>query len=208
MLHQNASLLCIGAHSDDAEIGCAGTILRILETSPTVTVDWVVLAAEGDRAKEAEESARRLLGDALGSLHVLNFTERYLPYAPQVKRFFDELGANVEPDLILCPGSRDLHQDHRVAAELTWNTFRNHWILEYEIVKYEGDLHPPNFYVPLSLEQIKAKVDHLMTSFPSQLDRYWFVPETFEALARIRGIESRSDSGYAEGFHAKKLVWR
>lgn len=200
-------LLCLGAHSDDIEIGCAGTLLRLKESNPNMEVVWVVLAAgDEDRRAEAKDSAHRLLGDRRAEVHLFEFRERYLPYDPAVKETFDRLGREIDPSLVLTPRTDDLHQDHRTVGELTWNTFRSHPIWEYEIVKYEGDLVPPNLYVPLSRAEMDGKIEHLMTAFASQTDRYWYSEETFRALARIRGVECRAESGYAEAFHARKVV--
>jgi LmbE family N-acetylglucosaminyl deacetylase len=201
-------LLCIGAHSDDIEIGCAGTVLRLLAARPDIEVHWVVLSADEERREEAEKSARSLLGDAARSdVQVMQFEERFFPYhGEEIKRFFDGLGRTVQPDLILTHCRDDVHQDHRLVAELTWNTFRDHLILEYEIVKWEGDLGHPNVFVPLDRETCERKVAAILDGFPSQQRRYWFTDETFWALLRLRGVEARSPSGYAEGFHSRKAV--
>lgn len=203
------SVLCLGAHSDDIEIGCGGTVLKLLETSPDLRVDWVVLTASGSgrRDAEARDSAAHLLKDALEvRIIVRHFRERYFPYEPEVKEFFDELGQQVTPDLILTPWREDAHQDHRIVAELAANTFRDHLILEYEIPKYDGDLGRPSVYVHLDQATCQRKVTTIVQCFPSQKDRHWFSEETFWAMLRLRGIESRSPSGYAEAFHCRKLV--
>lgn len=200
-------VLCLGAHSDDIEIGCGGTLLRLADANPGLQVIWVVLAAgDEERRAEAKASAHQLMGDLLGEIHLLEFRERYLPYDPGLKEVFDRLGREVDPCLVLTPRTSDMHQDHRTVGELTWNTFRSHPIWEYEIVKYEGDLVTPNLYVPLSTTEMDRKIEHLSSAFPSQADRYWYSEETFRGLARIRGVECRADSGYAEGFHARKVV--
>jgi LmbE family N-acetylglucosaminyl deacetylase len=136
----------------------------------------------------------------------MDYRERYLPYDPGVKEFFDELGREIHPALVLTPHLFDMHQDHKTVSELTWNTFRSQPIWEYEIVKYEGDLGNPNIYVPLSKADIEQKIGHLANAFPSQTNRYWYAEETFRSLARIRGVECRAPSGYAEAFHARKVV--
>lgn len=200
-------VLCVGAHSDDIEIGCGGTIVRLVDANPDLEVVWVVVAAgDSERQAEAKASAHRLVGNRLVELHLLDFRERYLPYDPGVKEFFDQLGREVDPCLILTTRTADMHQDHRTVAELTWNTFRSHPIWEYEIVKYEGDLGTPNLYVPLSKPDMDRKIEHLVSAFPSQTGRYWYTDETFRSLARIRGVESRAESGYAEAFYARKVV--
>jgi len=200
-------VLCLGAHPDDIEIGCGGTLIRLLNANPEMEVVWVVAAAGNEeRRAEAKSSAHGLLGDRLTVVHLLDFRERYLPYDPSLKEFFDRLGAEVDPCLVMAPRTVDMHQDHRMMGELAWNTFRSHPIWEYEIVKYEGDLGKPNLYVPLDASDIDRKIQHLVTAFPSQADRYWFTDETFRSLARIRGVECRASSGYAEAFHARKIV--
>lgn len=201
------SVLCLGAHSDDLEIGCGGTILRLLERFPGVKVHWVVLGTEGGRREEAQASAERLLAGAGHDIRLCEFEDRYFPaQASEIKRVFDGLGRSVAPDLIFTHYRDDQHQDHRVVADLTWNTFRNHPILEYEIPKYEGDLGHPNLFVELPRPTCQAKIAHLLRAFPSQTAKYWFSEETFWATLRLRGIECRSASGYAEAFHARKIV--
>lgn len=201
-------VLCLGAHCDDVEIGCSGAIMRWLRDSPGVRFHWVVFSGSGQRESETRAAARRILGD-VGSheVEVLRFRESYFPqeYAA-IKDRFEALRASGSPDLVLTHHLGDRHQDHRTLAELTWNTFRDHTVLEYEIAKYEGDLGHPNVFVPLEREVVEAKIDTLMTSFPSQHARRWFEPETFRGLMRLRGVESNAPSGYAEAFHARKLV--
>lgn len=201
-------LLCIGAHSDDLEIGCGATVMTWLAGRRASEVTWVVLSAEGARAAEARRSARALLARAAASKIVIAaFRDGYLPgqYA-EVKDLFEDLKKEVDPDVVLTHWLQDRHQDHRLAAELTWNTWRNHLVLEYEIPKYEGDLAPPNAYVPVSASVARRKVDHLRRHFSSQGKKDWFVAENFLGLMRLRGMESRSPSGLAEAFHARKLV--
>ncbi len=201
-------LLCIGAHSDDIEIGCGGTVATWLDSWPAVEVTWIVLSAAGERAVEARRSATALLRRAAGVQLVLTeFRDGYLPaeYA-DVKQHFELLKRQVDPDIILTPALEDRHQDHRLAAELTWNTWRDHLIYEYEIAKYEGDLGKPNLYVPVPARIAKRKLAHLERYFGSQRARTWFRAENFEALMRLRGLECRSPSGFAEAFHGRKLV--
>lgn len=202
-------LLCLGAHSDDLEIGCGGTVLTWLASMPAIEVTWVVLSAEGARASEARRSARALLARAAARKVVIaGFRDGYLPaqYA-DVKSFFEDLKGEVDPDVVLTHWLHDRHQDHRFAAELTWNTWRNHLVLEYEIPKYEGDLTPPNAYVPVPTSIARRKVSHLRRYFSSQHRKDWFVTDNFLGLMRLRGMESRSPSGFAEAFHARKLVF-
>jgi LmbE family N-acetylglucosaminyl deacetylase len=200
--------LCIGAHSDDIEIGCGATILKLLAARPGVSVDWVVLSAEGERAAEATVGADLFLGGAAEHrVMVEQFRERYFPYeGDRIKGFFDDLGIRAQPDIIFAPFHDDAHQDHRIASELTTNTFRSHLILEYEIPKYDGDLGQPSVYVHLSAALAERKVQALSGAFSSQRDKPWFSDETFRALMRLRGIESRAPEGYAEAFHCRKLV--
>ena len=200
-------LLCLGAHSDDIEIGAGGTVLALLAQRPGIAVDWVVLSAEGDREREARASADRFLPTAgERRVSVQAFRERYFPYDPHIKEFFDELGRQPAPDLVLAPWRGDAHQDHRSVAELAANTFRDQLILEYEIPKYDGDLGRPSVFVHLTDAQADAKVAALLEGFPSQRAHDWFSEDTFRALMRLRGVESRAPDGFAEAFHCAKLV--
>ena len=202
-----ARVLCLGAHSDDIEIGCGGTLLMLLERRPAMAVDWVVLSAEGARANEARGSADRLLGNQRpATIRVESFRERYFPYDATLKEYFDQLGRDTTPDLVFCPWRGDAHQDHRVVAELAANTFRDQLILEYEIPKFDGDLGRPSVFVHLSEQQVAAKVEALREGFPSQHERDWWGDDTFRSLMRLRGVESRAADGYAEAFHCRKLV--
>jgi LmbE family N-acetylglucosaminyl deacetylase len=202
------NVLCIGAHPDDIEIGCGGTVQRLLEHNPRLHVDWVVLSSNDERGAEARSAAESLLG-GLGSagIRIESFQESYFPYhGADVKRFFDQLGREITPDLILTHHGNDLHQDHRMVAELTWNTWRDHLILEYEIPKYDGDLGRPNVFVSLDQTQCARKVETLMKFFQSQRSKYWFTEDTFWGLLRVRGVEARAPGGFAEGFYCRKLV--
>jgi LmbE family N-acetylglucosaminyl deacetylase len=200
-------VLAIGAHSDDLEIGCGGTMLALARANPGLTVDWVVLAADGARADEARRSAEVLLSDAGAcSVEVHDFRDGYLPHtAADVKDAFEDLKARVEPDLVLTHTRDDLHQDHRLVCELTWNTFRDHLILEYEIPKWDGDVGRPNLYVPLEEPQVQEKLDLLAGHFDSQRGKHWYDVEVFRGLMRVRGMECRAPTGYAEAFVARKL---
>ena len=199
-------VLCIGAHSDDIEIGCGGTLMALAARS-VARVSWVVFSAPGTRADEARESARQLVGEERLDLQIDDYRESYFPYqGQQIKERFDELGQRVNPDLIFVPRRDDAHQDHRLLAELAGNTFRDHLILEYEIPKYDGDLGRPSVYVRMTAELAARKVDHLMRCFPSQTSKPWFTTETFKAVLRLRGIECGAPDGYAEAFHCQKLV--
>ena len=204
----NLSVLCLGAHSDDIEIGCGGTILRLLQTSRNCQVTWVVFCADAARKREAVTSAKRFLSGAKASTIITKaFKESFFPYrGERIKAFFEQLKTRVAPDLIFSHYRHDLHQDHRMISELTWNTFRSHLILEYEIPKYDGDLGQPNVYVPLSEELCDAKVRYLVEGFSTQRSRQWFTEDTFHALLRLRGIEANGTSRYAEAFYGRKMV--
>lgn len=201
-------LLCLGAHSDDLEIGCAGTLLQWSRNYDSIEVTWAVLCAAGVRETEADASARALLSGARTLALVLaDFDDAYLPADyRRVKAFFSELQSRVDPHVILTHRLEDRHQDHRLVSELTWQTWRDHLIVEYEIPKYEGDLGQPSLYVPLETEVAHEKVRHLLHHFGTQRSKSWFTPETFYGLMRIRGVECRAPSGMAEAFHLRKAV--
>ena len=196
-------VLAIGAHSDDIEIGCGGTLLRLARDVPELELTWIVLSADGDRADEARAGA-----EAFGAttVEVEAFEDAFFAYGREVKEHFERLKARLSPDLVLTHHGGDLHQDHRLVSELTWNTFRDHLILEYEIPKYDGDRGAPNLFVQLDADLARQKVESLLRSFPSQRAKPWFTEDLFLALLRLRGMESRSPSGLAEGFYARKLV--
>ena len=202
------TLLCIGAHADDIEIGCTGSVLQLLDRHPGSTVWWVVLSAEGTRSLEARESASLLLGSAgTHRIRVHGFHDGHLPGVwVGVKEVFEELKRDVMPDLIFTHFRDDRHQDHRLVSDLTWQTFRNHVILEYEIPKYDGDLGSPNGFIPISRELRTRKIEHLLAAFPSQREKQWFTEETFLGLLRIRGMECAAPDGYAEAFYLRKAV--
>lgn len=202
------TLLCLGAHSDDIEIGCGGTVRKIVTASRDLTVRWVVFSAEGVRADEARAAADDLLaGVESKTVTIEHFRNGFFPYiGADIKEFFESLKQSCRPDLILTHCRHDLHQDHRVVSELTWNTFRDHAILEYEIPKYDADLGSPNAFVTLGEKEVEDKIAVLETHFRTQQQKPWFTGDTFRALCRIRGIECASPSGFAEGFYARKLV--
>jgi LmbE family N-acetylglucosaminyl deacetylase len=202
-------VLCLGAHGDDIEIGCGGTILKLLEAGAgRISVEWVVFSAPEGRKPEATRSAMDFLREAKETnIVVESFRMSYFPYeGASIKERFDQLGERSSPDLIFTHNREDLHQDHRLISELTWNTFRNHLILEYEVPKYDGDLGRPNVFVHLDRQHCDRKVRNLLNHFQSQRDKPWFTEDTFRATMRLRGIESRAPSGFAEGFHARKVV--
>jgi len=193
-------VLAIGAHADDIEIGCGGTLLRLAQAAE-LDLRWVVLSAGNERAEEARASAA-----AFGAeVEVESFRDAFFRYGGEVKDFFEELKSRVQPDLVLTHHDADRHQDHRLVAELTWNTFRDHLILEYEIPKYDGDLGTPNVFFLLEEDVARRKVELLLESFPSQREKRWFTADLFMGLMRIRGMESNSPSGLAEGFYVRKL---
>ena len=200
-------VLCLGAHADDIEIGCGGTVLRLISRYPEANFHWIVFSAAGVRRDEAESSAGRFLREASSrTIDIQSFRDGFFPYTgAAIKNVFEDLKQAVHPDLILTHYGHDLHQDHRLLAELTWNTFRDHTILEYEIPKYDGGLGSPNLFVPLSPEERRRKIDLLLAGFPSQATKKWFDEATFDALLRLRGVESNAPSGYAEAFYCRKL---
>jgi LmbE family N-acetylglucosaminyl deacetylase len=200
-------VLALGCHSDDIELGCGATLLALTRSRSDVEVTWVVFGADGERVDEARASAARFLGAAArADVVVHGFRDGFLPYVgAEVKDVFEELKGGVEPELVLTHTRFDLHQDHRLVCELTWNTFRDHLILEYEIPKYDGDLGTPNLFVPVSRELAEEKARLVQEGFPTQSDKHWFEPEVFLGLMRLRGMESRSPSGYAEAFTCRKL---
>lgn len=204
---RSLSLLCLGAHSDDIEIGCGGTVLRLLDEHPGATVHWVVFAAGPERAQEARACAGALLdGAGEATVQVHDFRDAYLPQqATEVKDTFEKLKLECSPDLVLTHARADAHQDHRLVSELTWNTFRDQLVLEYEIPKYDGDLGQPNVYVPLTTAQVERKLEALLAHFASQRDRRWFDPELFRGLMRVRGMECNAPERHAEAFHARKI---
>lgn len=199
-------VLVVGSHSDDIEIGCGATLLALTRARPDIMVTWVVLSAHGGRADEARASAARFLAGASSSdVRVHDFRDGFFPYVGgDVKEVFESL-KEVAPQLVFTHTRFDLHQDHRLVCELTWNTFRDHLILEYEVPKYDGDLGSPNLYVPVSREHAEEKCVLLAEEFKSQADKHWFEENLFFGLMRLRGMESRSASGYAEAFTCRKL---
>ena len=202
------NILCLGAHSDDIEIGCGGTVLRLASEYPNLAITWVVFSAIGDRGSEARRSADEFLSGINPKNIILGeFRDGYFPanFSP-LKDVFEDLKNEISPDLIFTHYRNDMHQDHRQICELTWNTWRNHFILEYEIPKYDGDLGTPNVFVTLPDNILNKKIDFLMRFFQTQSNKYWFSSETFNALMRLRGVEGKSPTGFAEGFYCRKLV--
>ncbi len=198
-------LLCLGAHSDDIEIGAGATVLRILRENPNVEVTWVVFSGSAQRHEEARNSAELFLKHAAAKSLILHaFKDAWFPtHYSEIKQAFESLKV-LDPDLILTHTKEDKHQDHRVINELTWNAFRSHQIWEYEIPKWDGDLATPNLYVPVESSDVDSKIAALMSAFGTQRAKHWFDEETFRGLMRIRGLES--NTRYAEGFYARKYV--
>lgn len=204
--HRSPScVLLLGAHCDDIEIGCGGTLSRMARRWPSTEFVWITLASEADRAEETRRAAERLLaGVRHRTILIESFRGSYLPYdGAALKDYFETL-KRFEPELVFTHFRHDLHQDHRIVNQLTWNTFRDHVIFEYEIPKFDGDLAVPNAYVPLGESELAEKVSMLLECFPSQRSRAWFTRSTFEALARLRGIECNAPDGYAEAFFVRK----
>lgn len=201
-------VLCLGAHSDDIEIGCGGSVLEMIREHRRTSFHWIVFSANEKRRKEAEESAEAFLASADKKIvTVKEFRDGYFPYVGgEIKDFFEALKRDQDPDLIFTHHRLDLHQDHRLISELTWNTFRDHLILEYEIPKYDGDLGNPNVFIPLDEAVCRTKVQYLLRYYKTQSANKWFEEGTFRSMLRLRGIESNSPSRYAEAFYGRKLV--
>ena len=200
------NILCLGAHCDDIEIGCGGTILRLLSTGP-VKVRWVVFSGTNKRKQEARKCAQQFLqGARHKKIEVKDFPDGFFPYCgAEVKAYFERLKKETSPDLIFTHYRDDLHQDHRLLCELTWNSFREHTILEYEIPKYDGDLGTPNCFIELNEKICASKIQLIVSHFYSQQVKTWFTEETFRAMLRLRGVEARSETGYAEAFYGRKI---
>jgi LmbE family N-acetylglucosaminyl deacetylase len=205
---RNVEVLCIGAHCDDIEIGCGGTILALQERHSNCRIHWLVLTSNPTRRAEAAAAFEVLLRpSARGEVRICNLPDGLLPaHLPEVRKQFEAMKRVVEPDLVFSHHGRDLHQDHSLVSQVTWQTFRDHLIFEYEIPKYDGDLSTPNMYVPLTATAATQKTDVIMHSFASQASKSWFNAENLLSVMRLRGLECRAESGFAEGFHCRKLV--
>ena len=203
------SVLVLGAHADDIEIGCGGTILRLAQRHPLASFVWVVLSANKHRAREAMRGYESFLATVEDKIiRVEQFRDGFFPYdGARIKECFEQIKGDCSPQLILTHYLHDRHQDHRLVSDLTWNTFRNHLILEYEIPKYDGDLGSPNFFVGLKREISQKKIDYLLDCFESQCTKQWFTSETFLGLMRLRGMECNAEDGYAEAFYCRKMKW-
>ena len=203
----NLSILCLGAHSDDIEIGAGATLLSMIARGVRLNVHWCVLSGAGQREHEARASAADFLaGAASASIEVMPFRDGFFPEQGEaIKSWFETLKTRVAPDLILTHYRDDAHQDHRQVCRLTWNTFRAHTVLEYEIPKWDGDIGQPNLYVPVSAGVLRRKIELLNAHFGTQRSKQWFDEEVFRGLARLRGMECRAAENYAEAFYSRKL---
>lgn len=200
-------VLCLGAHCDDIEIGCGGTILRLIRDNPKVEFRWIVFSSTPARKREALAAARTFLGRSSSRVVIRSFRDRFFPYEGKaIKESVAGIARSFEPDLIFTHYRDDLHQDHRLISELTWNAFRNHLILEYEIPKYDGDLGSPNFFVGLDESLCRQKIAGILQAFRSQAQKQWFTEDTFRSILRIRGVEANAEGKYAEGFYCRKGV--
>lgn len=201
-------ILCLGAHSDDIEIGAGGTVLELAGQFPDLEIFWVVFSASSLRAEEARQSAEAFLDRVVNKeIRIGSFRESYFPSEwASIKDWIEEIRTKFDPEIVFTHYRDDRHQDHRVLSDLAWNTFRNQLILEYEIVKYDGDLGRPNVFMPLSEHLCARKIDLLLKHFKTQSTKHWFTGDTFEAIHRIRGVECASASGRAEAFYCRKLV--
>ena len=205
---QTLRVLCLGAHCDDIEIGCGGTLLRILKEFKNSEVHWVVFSSDSRRKQEARSSAKIFLRHAGKSIiRIEKFRNGYFPFiGGEIKDLFEALKQRFSPDVIFTHYRMDLHQDHRTISDLTWNTFRHHLILEYEVPKYDGDFGTPNFFVPLGSSTCRHKVKTILKTFRTQGDKHWFTEELLLSLLRIRGMECGSPTDYAEGFYCRKIL--
>lgn len=201
-------VLCLGAHSDDIEIGTGGTLLKLAGEVPDLEICWVVFSATGPRADEARRSADEFLaGVPRKDIKIGSFRESYFPSEwPSIKDWLEEIKTTFDPDVVFTHYRHDRHQDHRVLSDLAWNSFRNHLIFEYEILKYDGDMGCPNLFIPLSQQHCSRKIELLLKHFKSQLSKHWFTRDSFEAMHRIRGIECASATGLAEAVYCRKIV--
>ena len=206
--NQPLKILALGAHCDDIEIGCGGALLQLIADYNVAEIHWVVFSSNPVREIEAQKSAEKFLSDVpVKKVIVKCFRNGYFPFVgAEIKDYFEEIKNSFSPNLIFTHYREDRHQDHRCISDLSWNTFRDHLIFEYEIPKYDGDIGNPNFFIPLSEANKQQKTKNLIEYFPSQGDKQWFTENTFESIMRIRGVESNAPSGFAEAFYARKVV--
>jgi LmbE family N-acetylglucosaminyl deacetylase len=207
-LNKKPKILCLGAHSDDIEIGCGASLLRLIEEFSNPELCWVVFSGNERRQKEAVESAAELLVDIKKKrVLIKSFRESYFPYiGEEIKDYFEEIADDFNPDIIFTHFLNDAHQDHRLISHLTWNTFRDHLIFEYEIPKYENDQFTPNVYMTATSALVQKKINMVINNFPSQKEKKWFNEATFRAVLTLRGNESNSPTGYSEAFHCRKII--
>jgi LmbE family N-acetylglucosaminyl deacetylase len=201
-------LLCLGAHSDDIEIGCGGTILRWIQEDPSLEVYWVVFSSNRERKKEASRSADLFLkGVRKKKVFIESFRDGFFPYqGAEIKEYFESVKKQVAPDIVLTHYRNDRHQDHRLISDLAWNTFRCEPILEYEIPKYDGDLGQPNFFVHLDETVCRKKIKNILDVFKTQTEKHWLTEDTLRAILRLRGVESHAEEKYAEAFYCRKMI--
>lgn len=197
---------CLGAHPDDLEVGAAGLLGRLASMDDKTRFTFAIAAGDETRAEEAKASAFDLLGPRV-EVHCGNMTDGFLPYthARETKEFLKAVTRGFPTDLVIAPHINDRHQDHRFIADLAHQLFRTHMILEYEIVKLEGDLGTPNVYIQLDSAEAGAKLDHLDSHFETQQQKPWYNRDTFLGLMRLRGVESLAPDGFAEAFHATRI---
>jgi len=203
---EELSILCLGAHSDDIEIGAGGTILGLIASGVKLNVHWCVLSAGGLRSAEARGAAEAFLeGSRSSTVDVADFEDSYFPaHSRSIKQWLIEVRSRIDPDVVLTHARFDAHQDHREVNQLTWNVFRDHLVLEYEIPKWDGDLCQPNAYVPLTADVLERKIELLHEHFGTQRSKDWFDRATFAGLARLRGMECRAPEHFAEAFTLRK----
>ncbi len=207
--NQKPKILCLGAHPDDIEVGSGGTILRLIQEAPRADFRWVVFSGESARREEARRGADAFLKEVKArKSDICQFRDSYFPFmGAEIKDYFEKLKTEFAPDIIFTHYRGDAHQDHRLISELTWNAFRDHFILEYEIPKYDGDFGTPNLYFHLPDNLVQQKMDHIFKTFETQKQKTWFTEETLRSVLRIRGMESNSPSKYAEAFYCRKIVF-
>jgi LmbE family N-acetylglucosaminyl deacetylase len=201
-------ILCLGAHADDIEIGCGGTILRWLQENNRLEICWVVLSSNPERKKEASKSADLFLKSArTKTILIERFRDGFFPYqGVEIKEYFEGFKKRFSPDIVLTHYRDDRHQDHRLVSDLTWNTFRRELILEYEIPKYDGDLGQPNFFVHLDETVCRNKIKNILVIFKTQTEKHWLTEDTLRGILRLRGVESHADEKYAEAFYCRKMI--